>query len=557
MDTAAHIPEDNTSRPAAAASAGIWRHPVVGCLIGAAIYFCVAKLSLSLASAHVNTSAVWPASGLAIGGLLLFGVRFWPAVAIGVLALTLTVEPFSAGKSIMIAMGNTLEAVVGATLINRYADGRRCLRYTPTVCRFILLAAVLAPLLSAGSAIAAISIFDGVAPAKLIEVFATWYTGNMAGVLVFAPLVILWSVPRSHWSREKRIEGLILLAVLILVGQTICGFFITDWPSAYLVIPVLLWAALRLGRRGTVAALIVLTLIAVVGTVRGFEVFSGTTQNLSLLYLQIFLCVVSMMSLVVAGLVSELRLANESLENKVASRTRKLEEVVREKDDLMAIAAHDLQAPLAGMRNLLQLVQSQPKMLSGSDSGQVLQEMENVTDNMLALVSSLLVAKRAEELGMHLTVAPCDAVRLVNNTIGIHRPMAESKQIHINLEAPEQLEMSTHPESLSQIASNLLSNAVKYSPEGSKIDIHLEVTSVERKIRLEVRDQGPGIVPSELDSVFEKFHRSSNRPTNGESSHGIGLYIVDKLCKALGGTVSYAEADGGGSSFTVSLPCRS
>ncbi len=232
-------------------------------------------------------------------------------------------------------------------------------------------------------------------------------------MLVFAPVVLLWQSPRPPCARAHIIEAILVLSVLVLVGQAICGGFDTDWPKAYLVIPVLLWAALRLGRRGTVAALLVLTVIAVYGTLRGFEVFAGPTPNLSLLHLQIFLCVVSMMSLLVAGLVSELRLANESLENKIESRTHRLEEMMREKDDLMAIAAHDLQAPLAGMRNLLRLVQSRPETLSSEASGRVLHEMETTTDGMLALVSSLLTAKRAEELGMHLTVAPCDAVQLV------------------------------------------------------------------------------------------------------------------------------------------------
>jgi len=533
-----------------------WRHPILLGAIFAAIYFGVARLSLELAFEQANTSAVWPASGLAIGGLLLFGVRFWPAIAVGVFALTLTIEPLSVGKALFFATGNTLEAVLGATLINRYAGGRRCLRYASTVFRFIIFAALLAPLVSAACATVGIAIFEDKTLGQLGEIFSTWYTGNMAGVLVFTPLVILWSTLRSPWSRAKRIEGLILFAVLILIGQTIGGLLITDWPCAYLAIPVLLWAAIRLGRRGTVAALIVLTIIAVFGNVRGFEVFPGDSPNLSLLYLQIFLSVVSMMSLVVAGLVSELRLANESLENKIAARTHRLEEMVREKDDLMAIAAHDLQAPLAGMRNLLQLVQSRPETLSSSASGRVLHEMETATDSMLALVSSLLVAKRAEELGMHLTVAPCDAAQLVRDMIRIHRPVAEAKRIDIILDAPEELLVSTHPESLAQIASNLLSNAVKYSPVGSQVDVRLRVSETMRTLSLEVHDEGPGIRPDELETVFQKFRRSKNQPTSGESSHGIGLYIVDKLCTALGGTIRYSDREGDGSSFTASVPFR-
>ncbi len=88
---------------------------------------------------------------------------------------------------------------------------------------------------------------------------AVWPASGLAiGVLVFAPLVILWSIPRRRWTRDERLEGIALLGVLVLVGQAICGIFLTgmleNWPSAYMVIPVLLWVAFRLGRCGAVAA---------------------------------------------------------------------------------------------------------------------------------------------------------------------------------------------------------------------------------------------------------------------------------------------------------------
>ena len=533
-------------------------------ILAAFVYFCVARLSLLLAYAQSNTSAVWPASGLAIGGLVVFGIRFWPAVTAGVLALTLSINPQGIGSAAFIATGNTLEAVVGATLINQFADGRNCLRGAPTVFRFIVGAALLAPLLSAISGVVGLVLFESLPWSSFGEIFFTWYTGNAAGILVFAPMVILWSTSRTRWSRDQILEGLAVLLVLVLVGQAICGIYLPfgleRWPSAYLVIPVLLWAAFRLGRRGTVAALIVLTAIAVAGTVRGFEVFPDPytgNMNLSLLYLQIFLSVVAAMSLVVAGLVSELRRATESLEQKVATRTRRLEEMVQEKDDLMAIAAHDLQAPLAGMRNLLQLVRSRPETLTSGAAEGALQEMEKTSDGMLNLVSSLLVAKRAEEVGMSLTYAPCDAVELVTRMVGLHRPAAASKGIEIRFEAPDEMPVTTHPESFSQIASNLISNAVKYSPEEARVDVLLR-TDGNRKRRkpivLEVRDQGPGIAPEEVERIFDKFHRADNQPTGGERSHGIGLYIVDKLIVALGGSVSYSDAAGGGSVFTATVP---
>ena len=526
--------------------------------VAAAIYFAVAKLSLLLAFKQANTSAVWPASGLAIGGLVVFGIRYWPAVTAGVFALTMSIDPVNLGGALAISLGNTLEAVVGATLINRFAGGSDCLRGALTVFRFAFYAAILAPLLSAGIGVSGLALSGVITWDDVGEISLTWYTGNTAGVLVFAPLVMLLSNPQRPWSRKRKIEGVALLVILILVGQAICGIFlnvtIEQFPGAYMVIPVLLWVAFRLGRRGTVAALIVLMAIAVAGTVRGYVVFPGATPNLSLLYLQIFLSVVSLMSLVVAGLVSELMLANESLEQKVENRTRRLKAMMREKDDLMAIAAHDLRAPLAGMRNLLQLVQSRPETLSSEAAARVIEEMESTTDGMLDLVSSLLVAKRAEELEMNLTHVPCDAVELIHRIAGMYRETAAKKGIEVRIDAPEKLPVSTHPESFSQIASNLISNAIKYSPTEEAVEVQLGSAAEPKSILLEVRDRGMGIPPEEADLIFHKFSRGDSQPTAGEVSHGIGLYIVEKLTVALGGTVEYTERPGGGSCFTVRLP---
>ena len=127
--------------------------------LAALIYFVVAKLSLFFAFEQANTSALWPASGLAVGGLVVFGLRFWPAVAAGVISLTLSIEPLNFGGALAITVGNTLEAVIGAILINRFAEGRRCLRCALTVFWFIIFGAVLPPLLSAGLGVSGLAVF--------------------------------------------------------------------------------------------------------------------------------------------------------------------------------------------------------------------------------------------------------------------------------------------------------------------------------------------------------------------------------------------------------------
>jgi signal transduction histidine kinase len=175
---------------------------------------------------------------------------------------------------------------------------------------------------------------------------------------------------------------------------------------------------------------------------------------------------------------------------------------------------------------------------------------------MLSLVSSLLVAKRAEELGMSLTLVACDCVELAARMVEMHRPMANGKGITIIFDSPAAMGVTTHPESFSQIASNLISNAVKYSPAGARVEVRLQGYPHEQRFTLEVLDAGPGIPPEERETIFYKFHRADNQPTGGETSHGIGLYIVEKLTATLNGKVNYSDRDEGGARFTVTLPSR-
>jgi signal transduction histidine kinase len=106
---------------------------------------------------------------------------------------------------------------------------------------------------------------------------------------------------------------------------------------------------------------------------------------------------------------------------------------------------------------------------------------------------------------------------------------------------------------LQQVVDNLLSNALKYSPPGARVEIALAPGP--DCCRFEVRDQGPGVRPEEREKIFEKFSRGSARPTQGEESIGLGLWIVRKFVKALHGRVWCEPGPGAiGSVFVVEVP---
>src|SRR5688500_16771227 len=117
-------------------------------LLLALVYFAAARLGLSLAALHSNVTPVWPPTGIAIAALLIFGLRVWPGVFIGALAVNaLTAIPV--GSAIGIATGNTLEAVVAFWLLHSVARWRNSLDSVADVMRFVGCAAILAPVVSA------------------------------------------------------------------------------------------------------------------------------------------------------------------------------------------------------------------------------------------------------------------------------------------------------------------------------------------------------------------------------------------------------------------------
>ena len=99
---------------------------------------------------------------------------------------------------------------------------------------------------------------------------------------------------------------------------------------------------------------------------------------------------------------------------------------------------------------------------------------------------------------------------------------------------------------------NLISNAIKFSPKGASVRI--QVAPADRHGEFRIDDQGPGFQADEIASMFQKFTRLNARPTGGEDSTGLGLYIVRELISAMHGSVSYEKSRWGGASFSLKLP---
>jgi integral membrane sensor domain MASE1 len=285
------------------------------------VYFLAGKLGLRLAFANPSATAVWPPTGIALAACLVIGYWVWPAIFLGAF-LTNLATAGSVATSVSIGVGNTLEGMVGAFLVNRFAGGRAIFDCTRDVFKFAFLAAMISTMVSATWGVTSLAIAGFAKWSDYRAIWLTWWLGDAAGDLIVAPLLILWALHvRVSWSKAKLAEFVLLLLSVFLVGHVVFGgLFLSgtkNYPLEFLSFPILIWAAFRFGQREAATAMFLLSAIAIRGTLMGLGPFVQPRQNDSLLLLQAFMGVTSVMILGLATVVSEQKGAESNLEKMV------------------------------------------------------------------------------------------------------------------------------------------------------------------------------------------------------------------------------------------------
>src|SRR5690349_1851041 len=169
-------------------------------------YFVAGKVGLRLAFVNPSATPVWPNTGIALAAFLLAGVEVWPAILVGAFLVNITTAG-SIATSVGIAAGNTLEGLLGAWLVNRFARGRRMFERGRDVFKFAGLAAGASTLVSATAGAVSLSLAGFVPWTDFWPVWSTWWMGDAISDLVVAPALLLWwARPRIRWTRQHTLE---------------------------------------------------------------------------------------------------------------------------------------------------------------------------------------------------------------------------------------------------------------------------------------------------------------------------------------------------------------
>src|SRR5881409_3990764 len=523
--------------------------PLIGIL--AVIYFIAGKLGLMLASLHASASPVWPPAGIALAALLLLGYRAWPAIFIGAFLVNVTTAG-NVATAFAIATGNTLEALVGAWLVNRFAGGTNVFDRLQGVFKFAI-AATISSTISPAFGVTSLGVAGFADWANYGAIWLTWWLGDVTGDLVFTPLVLLWSVAsKRRWNKKEAAEvGALLLLLVVLSGVVFGGWLeisSRNYPIAFICGPIVIWTAFRFTQRETATGIFILSAVAVWGTLHGFGPFVRETENQSLLALQWWIAVLTVTAMALSAGMAERQRAEEALQQQKAV----VETANRTKDQFLAMLSHELRTPLTPVISALEALETEPARTEETKAS--LAMIRRNIELETQLIDDLLDFTRIAKDKLQLRFAPVDAHLAISNVVEICRAEAASKQldVHLNLRAST-YNVAADAAKFQQIIWNVLKNAIKFTPEEGEIAISSLNPSPE-VLTISMRDTGIGMEPEVMQRIFDPFEQGNRSLERRFGGLGLGLAISKSLAQAHSGTLT-AQSGGcdRGSTFIFSL----
>ncbi len=243
----------------------------------------------------------------------------------------------------------------------------------------------------------------------------------------------------------------------------------------------------------------------------------------------------------------EVELVNTELQEKNTS----LQNLNQRKNEIIGVVAHDLKNPLAGILMSASMVSRYYQKMKPEDVLQSIQRIQETGERMHKIIVDLLDVEAIETGTFNLKSETVDLTALLNAMLEDYREAAAQKNITVHKPTNEALFVQGDVGALRQVFDNLFSNALKYSFPQS--NVWVDVSADTAMVRVNIRDEGPGLSPGDQAKLFQRFAKLTPRPTAGEHSTGLGLSIVKQLVELMHGEISCQSELGVGTTFSVVL----
>lgn len=232
---------------------------------------------------------------------------------------------------------------------------------------------------------------------------------------------------------------------------------------------------------------------------------------------------------------------------------RKLAELNQLKNKFLGITAHDLRNPIVSIRGFSELILGEPENLT-KDQIELLTIINTVSNQMLTLLNDLLDVSIIESGKLDLQLELSSFRDFLVDRIKINTVIADKKGIRLHADFDDVPETLFDSNRIGQVIDNLISNAIKFSPPSA--NIYVKMIKEDDRIRVSVKDEGPGLSIDDKLKLFDEYQRLTAKPTAGEKSTGLGLSIAKKIVEAHRGNIWAESESGSGATFLFTIPLR-
>jgi signal transduction histidine kinase len=541
-------------------------------LITGISFYLSAEAGMVFRYADITSSAFWPASGVGLFCMIIFGRVSLIGILLGAYALNFkeglnewswTLTTFI-GPPLLYSVTSVIEAIIEKKLYNRWIKNHDLFDDYITGANFFILA-MLGSSVSAIVGTVCIQVFyeQVVSDAKII--FLTWWLGNATGVLLITPLLLSIKQKKGFTfsgfsSYDVIFVGVIGLITYIL-GSTENYIDSLTYSTPILAISVTFLICFRLSPQIALIFLFFAALTSMLMLKYGTGPLVALGEFNSLVLHQVFIVTIASSLTIIGGALNEIQTAkqrletfNENLEDMVKQGTQKIQEtnrhllkVNKELDRFVYSVSHELRAPIAsslGLINLAKIEQDQDRIMEYIDI------QEKSMKKLDSFLKEILDYSRNNQ--SNLSHREFYLYDMVEDIIDHYSADIKKRNIAVKINLRKDTVLNSDESRLNIVLRSVIHNAINFY-DGQKAQPHINISTEQTRehIKINIADNGLGIRKDCLPHIFDMFYRATDEVSTGP---GLGLYIVKEIIDKLTGEVEATSEEGIGTTISITVP---